>query len=342
MRKMVPVRDSVGMVLCHDITEVVPGRFKGRAFRKGHVVGPEDIARLLDLGKENLYALSLEAGFVHEDDAAMRIGKAAAGPGVTVSEPEEGRVNLTARANGLLKVNVEALTRINTIEEIVFGSLHTNQRVVSGRVVAATRIIPLVTDEGRIRQVERLCRDFSPLVHIKPFRPLKVGLVTTGSEVFHGRIQDGFGPVLRAKFAELGCELMGQAFVSDDASRTVQAMRDFLTDGAEMIAVTGGMSVDPDDQTPAAIRATGARVVSYGAATFPGAMFMLAYLGEVPVVGLPACVMYYRASVFDLIVPRIVAGETITRADVASLGHGGLCALCPECRYPLCGFGKGA
>lgn len=342
MRKTVPVRDAVGMVLCHDITEVVPGKSKGRAFRKGHVVGAEDIARLLDLGKENLYALSLEAGFVHEDDSAVRIGKAACGPGVTVSEPEEGRVNLTAESKGLLKVNVEALTRINQIEDVVFGTVHTNQQVVSGRVVASTRIIPLVTDEERIRRVEEICRQSSPIVQIKPFAPLKVGLVTTGSEVFHGRIQDGFGPVLRAKFAELGCEVMGQAFVSDNISMTVQAMRDFLADGAEMLAVTGGMSVDPDDQTPAAIRATGARVVSYGAATFPGAMFMLAYLGEVPVVGLPACVMYYRASVFDLIVPRIVAGETITRADVASLGHGGLCALCPECRYPICGFGKGA
>jgi hypothetical protein len=342
MRKMVPVYEAVGMVLCHDLTEIVPGRSKGRAFKKGHVVEPEDVQRLLNMGKEHLYVLNLDSGIIHEDDAAMRIAQAASGPGITTSEPVEGRVNMAAASKGLLKINVEALNQVNQIQNVVLGTLHTNQQVIKGRVVAATRIIPLVMEVEKIELVEEVCRENYPLVQIKPFASLKVGIVTTGSEVYHGRIEDGFGPVLRAKFAELGSEILRQVLVSDRVSMTVQAIHDLLAEGAQIVAVTGGMSVDPDDQTPLSIREAGGRVVAYGAATFPGAMFMLAYIGDVPILGLPACVMYHKASIFDLVVPRILAGETVTRADLVALGHGGLCALCPECRYPLCGFGKTA
>jgi hypothetical protein len=341
MRKIVPVHDAVGMVLCHDITEVVPGKFKGRAFKKGHVVEPDDVERLLDLGKEHLYILTMQPGTIHEDEAAVRIAQAAGGRGITISEPVEGRVNLVAASSGLLKINVEALNRVNQIQDVVLGTLHSNQKVTEGQVVAATRIIPLVTESEKIASVEAICRKDYPIVQIAAFSSLKVGIVTTGSEVYHGRIQDGFGPVLRAKFADLGSEILRQTFVADSASMTVQAIHDMLAEGAEMVVVTGGMSVDPDDQTPYSIREAGGRVVTYGAATFPGAMFMLAYIGDVPVLGLPACVMYHRASIFDLVVPRILSGDTVTRADIVALGHGGLCALCSECRYPICGFGKG-
>ncbi len=341
MRKMIPVRKAIGMILCHDITEVTVGKFKGRAFKKGHVVTEEDIPKLLRLGKENIFALSLDGDQIHEDDAALRIGKAAAGSGLSLSPPCEGRVDLIAQTNGLLKINVEALTEINSIGDVVFGSLHTNQQVVNNRVVGSTRIIPLVTEEERVRKVEEICSSCFPLAQIKPFRSMKVGVVTTGSEVFHGRIEDGFGPVLKRKFRELGCEIIDQVFVSDVISSTVSAIHNFIEQGADMIAVTGGMSVDPDDQTPASIRSTGAEIISYGAPTFPGAMFMLAYMGKIPIIGLPACVMYFRASVFDLIVPRILADEAITRRDIAVLGHGGLCSLCKDCRYPVCSFGKG-
>lgn len=335
------MHEAVGMVLCHDITEVLPGRSKGRAFKKGHVVKPQDIERLLNLGKEHLYVLNVQPGIIHEDEAAVRIARAAAGPGITISEPVEGRVNLIAAFGGLLKVNVAALNRVNQIQDVVLGSLHTNQHVTNSRVVAAARIIPLTMEAERIGLVEEICAENSPIVEIKPLASLKVGIVTTGSEVFHGRIQDGFGPVLRSKFADLGCEVFRQAFVSDSVSMTVKAIHELLSEGAQMIAVTGGMSVDPDDQTPFSIREAGGQVVSYGAATFPGAMFMLAYIGDVPVLGLPACVMYHRASIFDLVVPRILAGDRVTRSDIAALGHGGLCSLCPECSYPVCGFGKG-
>jgi hypothetical protein len=340
MRRIVPVQEAVGMVLCHDITEIIPGKSKGRAFRKGHIVEPADIQRLLNLGKEHLYVLAVKPGIVHEDDAATRIAQAAAGPGLRISEPVEGRVNITAVSQGLLKINVAALNRINRMEEVALGTLHTNHQVTDGRIVAATRIIPLVMETGKIERVEKICRENYPIIQIRPFARLKVGVVTTGSEVFHGRIQDGFGPVLRAKFADLGSEVFHQVFVRDSVPMTVKAIHQLLSEGAQMIGVTGGMSVDPDDQTPLSIREAGGRIVTYGAATFPGAMFMLAYLGDVPVLGLPACVMYHRASIFDLIVPRILAGDTVTRSDFVSLGHGGLCALCSECRYPMCGFGK--
>ncbi len=339
--RSIPVQDALGMLLCHDITSIVPGEFKGRAFKKGHVIQAQDVSALLDMGKEHIFVMDLGPGDIHEDDAAIRIARAAAGPGIDLSETSEGRVNLLAGAAGLLKVNTHALFRINAIEEVVFATLHTHQAVVANSPVAGTRIIPLVTRKEKIEAVEFICRQDYPVVQIKPFRSLRVGVVTTGSEVFHGRITDKFGPVLRDKFAELGSTVMDQVLVSDDVAMTVGVIQSFIGRGAGLVAVTGGMSVDPDDQTPAAIRATGARVVSYGAPAFPGAMFMLAYLGDVPIIGLPGCVMYFRASIFDLIVPRILAGETIQREDIVALGHGGFCASCASCHYPQCGFGKG-
>jgi len=339
--RSIPVQDALGMLLCHDITSIVPGEFKGRAFKKGHVIQAQDVSALLDMGKEHIFVMDLGPGDIHEDDAAIRIARAAAGPGIDLSETSEGRVNLLAGAAGLLKVNTNALFRINAIEEVVFATLHTHQAVVANSPVAGTRIIPLMTRKEKIEAVESICRQDYPVVQIKPFRSLRVGVVTTGSEVFHGRITDKFGPVLRDKFAELGSTVMDQVLVSDDVAMTAGAIQSFIGRGAGLVAVTGGMSVDPDDQTPAAIRATGARVVSYGAPAFPGAMFMLAYLGDVPIIGLPGCVMYFRASIFDLIVPRILAGETIQREDIVALGHGGFCASCASCHYPRCGFGKG-
>lgn len=339
--KSVPVEEAVGMVLGHDITQIIPGKFKGPAFKKGHVLKAEDVPRLLDMGKRHVYALDLKDGFVHENEAAERIVKAATGNGIITTGPSEGRVNMIAQGPGLLKINTEALHRINSIEEMALATLHTDQQVAKGTQVAGARIIPLAAKEEKIKEVEDICRENFPVITILPFRPLKVGVITTGSEVYSGRIKDKFGPVLTEKFGEMGCRIIRQVFVSDEIDMTVDAIKGLIREGAELIALTGGMSVDPDDQTPASIRAAGGDVVLYGAPIFPGAMFMLAHIGPVTVVGLPGCVMYYRASVFDLIVPRIVAGDRITREDVIALGHGGLCSNCKECRYPVCGFGKG-
>ncbi|MHC1711254.1 MAG: molybdopterin-binding protein [Solidesulfovibrio sp.] len=338
--RSIPVEQAQGMVLCHDITRIVPGESKGPAFRKGHVIAPEDIQALLRLGKEHIYVWDLAEGLVHEDDAAERIAAAIAGQGVTLTQPCEGRINLLANRSGLLKIDVEALRRVNSIDEVTVATISGDVAVSSGQMLAGTRVVPLVVARERLDQVEAVTAQTGPIVTVRPFLPLKVGVVTTGSEVYHGRVEDTFGPVLRRKFADLGCAVIRQVIVPDDRDMAVRAIGQLLVDGAEMIAVTGGMSVDPDDVSPSSIRAAGGEVVTYGSPTFPGAMFMLAYIGHVPVVGLPGCVMYYKATVFDLAVPRLVAGEKLCKTDIVALGHGGLCAMCPECRYPLCGFGK--
>lgn len=250
-------------------------------------------------------------------------------------------MNLIADVHGLLMINVKVLHQINTIEEIALATLHSDQQVTEGTQVAGTRIIPLAAKKDKIENIEDICRNNFPVIAIKPFRSLKVGVITTGSEVYNGRIKDKFGPVLKKKFGKLGCQIIKQVFVSDEIRMTVDAINSLIKEGAELIALTGGMSVDPDDQTPASIRAAGGQVILYGAPVFPGAMFMLAHIGNVTLVGLPGCVMYVKASIFDLIVPRIVAGEKIARDDIVALGHGGYCSGCKECRYPFCGFGKG-
>jgi hypothetical protein len=338
--KLIPVAKAVGMVLSHDVTEIVPGRFKGPAFKRGHVIQPEDVDRLRDLGKENIAALDLGPGWVHEDDAAHRLASAAAGAGITLSSPCEGKVSLTASRNGLLKIDVDRLNNINAIADVMMATLHTHQLVTAGQVVAGTRIIPLTIKEEELQAAEAHCGPGAPVVALKPLRPHRVGLVTTGSEVYHHRIEDRFGPVVRGKINALGSRIIQQICVPDDIPMTVAAIEALIAEGAQIVLITGGMSVDPDDLTPGSIRATGAEVVTYGAPVLPGAMFMLAYLKDLPIIGLPGCVMYHQSSIFDLLLPRILAGERLTRADIVALGHGGLCLGCDDCRYPACGFGK--
>lgn len=302
----------------------------------------EDIPVLLDVGKEHLYVFEPQPGLVHENEAALRIAAATAGGNIVLSEPREGRINFSAACTGLLRVDVPMLTRINSLGEITLASLHTLQRVDKGRAVAGTRVVPLMIDEEKLRTLESLV--VKPIIEVLPLKKFQVGIVTTGSEVFYGRIQDAFGPVLREKFADLGSVVLGQTLTSDEVAMTAGAIREFIGRGADMVVVTGGMSVDPDDRTPAAIRAAGARVVSYGAPVYPGAMFLLASIegprGPVPVLGLPGCVMYHKASIFDVLVPRLLAGLKVTAEEVAALGHGGFCADCPQCHYPICPFGK--
>lgn len=338
--KAIPVEQSVGTVLCHDITRIVVGESKGPAFRRGHVVTDEDIPTLLDIGKANLYVYDPKDGYIHEDDAAFRLAAAAAGQNITFSGPTEGKVTLTAVIDGLLSINVPVLTDMNCVEDVTFATVHNHQFVKKGRSLAGTRVIPLAVPEEILFEAENICEKGGPVIEVKPLKAARVGVVTTGSEVYSGRIKDGFGPVLKRKFGELGSTVVDQIFVSDEVEMTVEAIRSFKNQGVDFIAVTGGMSVDPDDQTPTAIRSTGAEVVSYGAPTYPGAMFMLAYLDGVPVVGLPGCVMYHKASIFDLVVPRILAEERVSRRDIVAFGHGGFCESCDTCRYPVCGFGK--
>lgn len=337
--KALPVREAVGKVLLHDITRIVPDLFKGPGFRKGHIITEADVEELLNIGKQHIYVADLN-GEIHENDAALRIAGASLGDNIAISPPKEGKVTFTAEIQGLLKVDVQGLAALNSIPDIVFATLHTDQQVEKGQELAGTRIIPLSIDENRLIEAEALCKEYFPIIEIKPFAMLDVGIVVTGSEVYNGRIQDGFGPVVQRKFEELGSRIIKKVIVSDAVDMTVSAIKGLLSDGAGMIAVTGGMSVDPDDLTPAAIRAAGGKIVSYGAPVLPGAMFMLAYIDKVPVIGLPGCVMYHRASIFDLVVPRILAGEDVSKSDFVQMGHGGFCSSCKTCRFPSCSFGK--
>lgn len=334
----VPVREAVGKMLLHDITRIVPDLFKGPHFRKGHVITEADIPLLLDLGKQHIYVATLN-GELHENDAALRIATAGAGPNIRLSDPKEGKVTLTAAIKGLLHVDIDRLVQLNSLQDVIFATLHTGQQVHEGQEIAGTRVVPLSIDENLVIQAETLCRQ-GHIISVKPFASLDVGMVVTGSEVFARRIEDGFGPVVQKKFESLGSRIMEKRIVSDDMEMTVGAILELIGRGAQMIAVTGGMSVDPDDLTPAAIRAAGGKIISYGAPVLPGAMFMLAYIGDIPVVGLPGCVMYYKASIFDLVVPRLLAGVPVTRDDIVRMGHGGLCSSCTNCRFPLCSFGK--
>lgn len=339
--KIVNTVEAVGLILCQDITEIVPGVRKGPAFRKGHKVVAEDIPKLLSLGKEHLYVLEEEPGMIHENEAALRLFSAVAGQNLKATPVTEGRIDFIAEIQGLLQIKVDLLRQINAQGQIALATLHTNQAVKQGQKVAGTRVIPLMVKEDVVLEVENLK---SKVIEILPYRSLKVGVVSTGNEIKLGRIQDAFGPVMRQKFSELGCEIIGQTFPGDDSTAIANDIQNFQKQGAEFIVVTGGMSVDPDDCTPKGIRESGASVISYGAPVFPGAMFLLAYLkteqAEIPVLGLPGCVMYVRASIFDLIVPRLLAGQKVVASDIQNLGHGGFCLGCAECHYPICHFGK--
>jgi len=336
----VKVEEAVGMVLCHDITKITPGEFKGPAFKKGHIIKEEDIPELLKLGKEHIFIWECGEDSLHEDVAALRIARASSGQGVRLTGPSEGKVNFIADHRGLLKINVEGVHLVNDIEEVVLSTRHTNHVVDKGDILAGTRVIPLVIRKEKIELVEQICKDCGPLLEVKELRPLRAGLITTGNEVYQGRIEDRFGPVIKEKLSRFDCPVLFHALLPDVAGRITEKIREFIDNGAEMIIITGGMSVDPDDITPAGIRASGAEIITYGAPVLPGAMFLMSYLGKVPVLGLPACVMYYKTTIFDLVLPRILAGERVTRKEITRLGHGGFCFGCPDCKFPLCPFGK--
>lgn len=338
--KEVSVYDAVGMVLAHDLTQIIPGEFKGSRFKKGHVIAQEDIDVLLSMGKKHLFVVDKDETDIHEDEAAMRIATAAAGKGIRLVGPGEGKIELVAEYDGLLKVNTAMLNQLIDQDEIMFASIHENQLVKKGQKVAGTRVIPLFVNESIVTFAEKVLQKNGRMIEILPLKKWKIGLVTTGSEVYTGKIKDAFGPVLKKKFSDLGSEVVKQLFSDDDEDMIAGCIRQLIDEGSDMIGVTGGMSVDPDDRTPTGIRKAGGHIITYGAPVLPGAMFMLAYIGHVPVVGLPGCVMYSRVSIFDLIVPRILAGEIPTRSDIKKLAHGGLCRSCEVCTYPNCGYGK--
>lgn len=339
--KLIDTVDAEGHILCHDITRIVRGVTKDAAFRKGHVVTKEDIPLLLSLGKEHLYVWEHKEGMLHENDAAELLYKIAAGPHMHPSEVKEGKIDVIAEADGLLQVDVEKLRAVNLLGEMMIATRHTNSPIKRGDRLAGTRVIPLVIEQEKMDRAVQAGGD-APILSLHPYRHKKVGIVTTGSEVYKGLIEDTFTPVLREKLAEYDTEVMGQVTLGDEPEAVTKGILAHIENGADLVLCTGGMSVDPDDRTPLAIKNTGADVVGYGAPVLPGAMFMLAYWqGRVPVVGLPGCVMYAKRTIFDIILPRLLADVPVRREDIAALGHGGLCLSCEVCIYPACAFGSG-
>ena len=338
--KLIKTTEAVGHVLCHDMTQIIPGVTKDAVFRKGHVVREEDIPVLLSIGKDNLYVWEKDDTMYHEDEAADILRGLCQNDYMEASSPKGGKVGLTAQTDGLFKVDEERLIRLNSLGEMMVATRHGNFPVKKGDKLAGTRIIPLVIEKEKMEAAKEAVGE-EPLLALLPYHHKKVGIVTTGNGVFHGRIKDQFGPVIREKLAEFDTEVLGQTIMNDDQEKITEAIQAFLDAGADMVVCTGGMSVDPDDTTPAAIKGTGAEIVSYGAPVLPGAMFLLAYTKDGrPIMGLPGCVMYAKRTIFDLVLPRVMADERVTAQDLAKLGMGGLCLGCPTCIFPNCGFGK--
>lgn len=340
-RRLIPIEEAVGHVLAHDITEIRPKEFKGRAFKKGHVVSKEDIPHLKRLGKEHLFVLELDPDEVHEDEAAIRIAKAVSGPGVEFDpSPYEGKISLRAALLGLLKIRLDLLKMVCTNPEICLSTLHRNSVVQRGQVVAATRVIPLVVKDEVIKEVEEISKAYGRIIEVRPFNRPEVGIIITGNEIYHGLIQDRFEAVLREKLEGFNCPIKEVIFTPDSREVIANALNRLLDLGCRLLIVAGGMSVDPDDVSRLGIQDAGAKDMVYGTSILPGAMFLYAQIRGIPVIGLPACVIYFKTTVFDLMLPRILAGDAITRQDIAEMAHGGLCLNCKECRYPVCPFGK--
>lgn len=339
--KKIRTQDAVGHVLCHDITQIIPGKAKTAKFRKGHVVTEEDIPVLLSLGKEHLFIWEAREGMLHENDAAKILYDVCAGRYMRPSEIIEGKIEIIAESGGVFSVDTDRLFEINLLGEVAVATRHGGFPVKAGDKLAAMRVIPLVIDKSKMDRVREI-GGAKPLLELKPFMPKRVGIVTVGGEIANGKVKDAFTPVLVRKIGEYGADMMAHETVIDDEAAIAEAILRMAGSGTDIILCSGGMSVDPDDRTPAAIKNTGARIVSYGVPVMPGAMFMLAYLnGKIPVVGLPGCVMNSKRTVFDLILPRLITGNEITVHDLTVLGHGGLCLECHTCKYPNCGFGKG-
>ncbi len=377
--KTIPVEDAVGMVLAHDITEIRQDDFKGRAFKKGHIVREEDISHLQRLGKENLFVLNIADDEMHEDDAAYALANALMGEGVKMEgEPKEGKINIIADRDGLLKINKHALTQFNMLGDVMCATLHSNTVVKKGQLVGGTRAIPLVVKKEIVQKAVEIATEVRSqksevrskgIIEVKELRKPKAGVVITGNEVYYGRIKDAFAPIIRKKIEAFDGEIVGIYYAPDNEEFIEARLRELINAGADLLITTGGMSVDPDDVTRFAIRKLGATDITYGSAVLPGAMFLVAYISAIvrqsdsatsasplhpfthspihqftnspiPVLGIPACGMYHKTTIFDLVLPSVLAGEKIGRYELAELGHGGLCLNCKECRYPVCPFGK--
>lgn len=339
--KLMKTEEAVGQVLCHDITQIIRGVTKDAVFRKGHVIRPEDIPVLLSVGKDHVYIWENDETKLHENEAAEVLRDICLNEHMSATEPKEGKIELIAQADGLFLIDLEKLRAINGLGEMMIATRASGFLVHKGDKLCGVRVVPLVIEKAKMEAAKRTAGE-TPIMRIVPLKAKKYGVVTTGNEVFYGRIEDSFTPVIEDKLRELGCEMAAHVTLNDDHEKITQAINDMLAQGCDMVFCSGGMSVDPDDKTPLAIKNTGARIVSYGAPVLPGAMFLVSYTADGrPVCGLPGCVMYAKRTIFDLLLPYLVTDTPVTAELLAGLGHGGLCLNCPVCHFPNCGFGKG-
>ena len=336
--KKINDEEAVGMALCHDITAMRHG-FKGAAFKRGHVITEEDIPKLLDIGKRTVFIWEENAGEIHEEDAALRMAAMAPVPCAHYTAPSEGKVLLFADQRGLFRVDTDLLKKINSIGDITISTIPDHYPVEVGDRLASMRIVPLVTQESQIIEAENLCRD-RKLLDLRPYKNMKVGIIITGSEIYTGRIKDKFEPVCRAKLDNYPSEILGVTICDDDLDMIVSAAQGYIDDGADLLIFSGGMSVDPDDLTPTAIRKLGADIVSHGTPSQPGNMTLVAYLGEVAILGVPGAAVSLPITLFDALLPQIFTGDKFTKKDLINLGDGGLCQMCKNCHFPNCTFGK--
>jgi hypothetical protein len=339
--KKIKIEDAVGMVLGHDVTQIIPGKFKGPRFRRGHLIRKEDIPEFLKIGKEHVFVMDLRPGIIHEDDAALRLGKTFSGENIDLTGPSEGKVTFHSKIKGILKINLPLLHRINLSGNIILSTLHRYAPCTPGMAIGATRIISLIAPEREIEKIENWCKKGGPVIEILPYRKVNIGVVVTGNEFFKGRTEDRFDDRVGRKIIDFGSRVVMKRVVPDDAYQISKALAELKGEPIDMIVVTGGLSVDPDDVTRAGVKKAGTKIIFYGTPVLPGAMFLYGMLGEKPILGLPACVFHHNATLFDIIFPRILAGESPSRKEIRLLGHGGFCMNCDPCHFPACPFGKG-
>lgn len=339
--KLMKTEEAVGQILCHDITQIIRGVTKDAVFRKGHIIREEDVPVLLSVGKDNVYIWEYDENMYHENEAAEILRDICISDNMHATEPKEGKIELIADVDGLLMVDIEGLRRVNALGDMMIATRASGFTVKKGDKLCGTRVIPLVIAKERMEKAKEAAGT-QPLIRLLPLKPKTYGIVTTGNEVFYGRIEDSFTPVVQQKLDYFGCTMLMHRVLNDDHEKITAAINEMLDAGCEMVFCTGGMSVDPDDKTPLAIKNSGANIVSYGAPVLPGAMFLVSYTDDGRAVcGLPGCVMYAKRTIFDLVLPRLLADVPVTKEYLAGLGHGGLCLSCDICRFPNCGFGKG-
>lgn len=338
----VPLQEAVGKTALHDMTMIVPGKSKGAAFVRGQELSAGDLCQLQRMGRQRIYVEELNStgnDWVHENEAALAFAEAMAGDGIRfIGPPREGKINFLADRSGLFVVNDECLEEFNMIPGVMCASRRSYTPVIGGRGVAGTRAIPLYLPRASFLKAMAVLR-YGPIFQVLPMRKARVGILVTGSEVFQGLIEDRFIPIIGAKAEAMNCKVVKSAIVPDDRKAISDGVRELLRAGTDLLVTTAGLSVDPDDVTRQGLSDASATDMLYGAPVLPGAMTLLARIGTVQVMGVPACALYFKTTSFDLLFPRLLAGLEISRRDLAKLGHGSFCLECKACTYPKCPFG---